>query len=242
LVAASTSVAGRDTQAGNRGRVPIVKDSMRLSLTARLVAIRVLTALFLAAAMIPLDATSALASCAEPPDLETAFADADVVFIGVVVELSNKDRTAVMEVEQVWKGPDLPEVVTVRGGPEDPNVITSVDRTFERGTYVVFPVNSAPPFEDNACTLTQRTTPALDVINPSLTEPPEDSNEPEPVTTEVAGAAAEAPAVTTANAGDTAGPEPKVADDVSVLPWAIATGVGVSLVIGAYALRQRRPG
>ncbi|MFV1961031.1 MAG: hypothetical protein ACC658_04275 [Acidimicrobiia bacterium] len=211
-------------------------------MTTRLVLIRVLTALLLAAVMIPLGATSAWASCAEPPDLETAFADADVVFIGVVVELSNNDRTAVMQVEQVWKGPELPDVVTVRGGPEEPNVATSVDRTFELGTYVVFPVNSAPPFEDNACTLTQRTTPALDVINPSLTEPPEDPDEPEPVATTIAGAPAEVPAVTTANTGDNAVPEPEVADDVSVLPWVIAAGVVVSLLIGAYALRQRRPG
>ncbi len=206
---------------------------------SRLVSIRLLAALFLAAVMIPLGATSASASCAEPPDLETAFADADVVFIGVVVELSNNDRTAVMEVEQVWKGPELPDVVTVRGGPENPNVATSVDRTFERGTYVVFPVNSAPPFEDNA---SQRTTPALDAIKPSLTEPPEDPDGPEPVATTIAGAPAEVPAVTTANAGDTAVPEPEVADDVSVLPWVIAAGVGAALLIGAYALRQRRPG
>ena len=188
--------------------------------------------------MIPLAGTPALASCAERPDLETAFADAKVVFIGVVVELSNHNRTAIMEVEQVWKGPELPEMVTVRGGPEDPNSLTSVDRAFERGTYVVFPLNSAPPFEDNACTLTQRTTSALDVINPLVVEPPEDPNAPEPVTIEFASAVEEVPAVT--HAGDAAAAEPVASENVTVASWALAARVGATLLIGVYAVRQRR--
>ena len=201
--------------------------------------IRLAAVLFLAAVMIPLPSLPASASCAEPPDLVAAFADADVVFVGVVVELSNGDRTAVMEVEEVWKGPELPDVVTVRGGPEDPNIFTSVDRTFERGTYVVFPVNSSPPFEDDACTLTQRTRPALDVINPNLAEPAEDPNEPVVVTPTTEAAAI--PAVTTPDAEDVAVAEPKVTENGGVAPWAIGTGVAVALVIGVYALRRRRP-
>jgi len=35
----------------------------------------------------------------------------------------------------------------------------------------VFPVNSTSPFEDNACTLTQQASTALDVINPFVGEP-----------------------------------------------------------------------
>ena len=79
----------------------------------------------------------------------------------------------------------LPAVVTVPGGRHGPGVTSSVDRTFERATYVVFPVNSSLPFEDNACTLTQRTTTALDVINPLAAEPPENPNAPEAVTTTI---------------------------------------------------------
>ena len=208
----------------------------------RHVAVRLLAALLLAAVMIPSGGLPASASCAEPPDLETAFVDADVVFIGVVVELSNHDRTAAMEVEQVWKGPDLPELVTVQGGPEDPNVVTSVDRTFELGTYVVFPVNSAPPFEDNACTLTQLATAALDVINPFVNEPPDDPNEPDPVTTTIADAGGEVPAVTATGTGNAGMAGPEAGEDASFPPWAIAGGFFVALlVIGAYALGQRRP-
>lgn len=125
----------------------------------------------------------ALASCAEIPDIETAYADAEVVFIGVVTDISNNDRTVTMDVEEVWKGPSLPETVVVNGGPLDSNAFTSVDRTFESGTYIVFPVNSSPPFDDNACTLTQRTSAALDVINPTSAESPEAVGTDDVVTT-----------------------------------------------------------
>jgi hypothetical protein len=132
-----------------------------------------LNVLMLTVAIVATGAQSALASCAEPPDLEAAFAEADIVFIGVVVELTNNDRTAKMKVESVWKGPQMPDVVTVHGSPDnpdDPNLFTSADRTFTYGTYIVFPVNTEPPFQDNICTLTQRTTSALDAINPGADE------------------------------------------------------------------------
>ncbi len=200
--------------------------------------IRPLAVSLLAVAVVVLAGRPALASCAELPALETAFAEADVVFIGVVVELSNRDRTAVMEVEQVWKGPPPPDVVTVHGGPDDPGMITSVDRTFERGTYVVFPVNSTPPFEDNACTLTQRTTTALDVINPFAAEPPEDPTAPEPVATTTAPGASSAS--TSANAGGAAALEPGVTENGAIQPWALGVGIGVALlVVGVFAWRRR---
>lgn len=154
----------------------------------------------------------ALASCAELPSLEVGFAEADVVFIGVVTDLSNNDRTAVMQVEQVWKGPALPETVVVNGGPDDANFVTSVDRAYELGTYIVFPVNSTPPFEDNACTLTQKTTTALDVINPFASEPAEQTTNDNTVTTM-------ASVGTTQGSGSTEGPvsgEPTTGEAVLV--------------------------
>ncbi|MDK1019633.1 MAG: hypothetical protein QGD89_09560 [Actinomycetota bacterium] len=159
----------------------------RPKMRSRAVATRLLVASFLATSVVALLPHPALASCAELPDIETAFAAADVVFVGRVLELSNGNRTAVMEVEQVWKGPQLPDIVTVEGGPGDARTVTSVDRTFEAGTYIVFPVNSTPPFEDNICTLTQHMTAALDVINPFADEPLEDPSAGEAVTTTDAG-------------------------------------------------------
>ena len=110
--------------------------------------------------------TPAYASCAAPPDLETAFAEADLVFVGIVTEVSNNGRTAQVEVEQIWKGDDQPFDVVVHGGPRKSDLLTSVDRMFELGVYLFFPTNTEPPFEDNACTLTQRFNQSLDVINP----------------------------------------------------------------------------
>lgn len=205
----------------------------------RMVAARVLVASVLATAAVALVPQPALASCAEQPDLETAYANADIVFIGSVVELSNNDRTAVMEVEQVWKGPQLPDIVTVNGGPGDTDTFTSVDRTFEVGTYIVFPVNSTPPFEDNACTLTQRTTAALDVINPLIGEPLEEPSAEEVVTTIVAGD------VGTSETSDAAGGEAAVPEPVSAgsggssAPILIAGFGALALGVGVYAWRRR---
>jgi hypothetical protein len=194
---------------------------------SRTVAARVLVVSVLVAASVALVPQPASASCAELPDLETAFAEAEVVFIGVVVDLTNNDRTAVMEVEEVWKGPQLPGVVTVNGGPTDASMFTSVDRTFGVGTYIVFPVNSAPPFEDNACTLTQRTTAALDVINPFADEPLVDPSAETVVTTIVA-------------SGESATPEPVSVTSGSGRVPILVTGIGfVALGIGAFAWRRR---
>lgn len=168
----------------------------------RIIVARALIVSILAAAAIAVTPHPASASCAEPPDLETAFADAPVVFIGLVVELSNGDRTAVMEVEGVWKGPDLPNTVTVNGGPSDPSEATSVDRTYELGTYIVFPINSTSPFVDNACTSTQRTTEALDVINPFLGEPVDTVDSGATTTTYVTGATQTSDTASGAAAGE----------------------------------------
>ena len=212
---------------------------LKLSSGHRITATRLLVVLLLAIAVVTLVDRPALASCAEPPDLESAFAEADIVFIGLVVELSNGDRTAVMEVEDVWKGPQLPLVVTVHGGPDDPGLATSVDRTFERGTYVVFPTNSAPPFEDNACTLTQRTTTALDVIKPFTAEPPEDPSAPEPVTTTMA-ATESSSTSTSANVGGVVALEPAATEDGTIQPWVLGVGTGIALLlVGVYLWRRR---
>ncbi|MFV1999866.1 MAG: hypothetical protein ACC654_05810, partial [Acidimicrobiia bacterium] len=169
----------------------------------------------------------ALASCAEIPDLETAFADAEVVFIGVVTELSNGNRTAQMQVEEVWKGPQLPDTVTVNGTPDLSSAATSVDRTYELGTYIVFPVNSTPPFEDNACTLTQRTSAALDVIAPDSVETPEAVTTGEVVTT----TSADVEGID--DAGTAEGPEgqPVVGEPVLVSGGTNLTPIIVSAVI-----------
>lgn len=201
----------------------------------RTTAVRLLIVSMLTVTLVAITAQSALASCAEPPDLETAFAEADIVFIGVVVELTNNDRTAKMEVESVWKGPQLPDVVTVHGSPDDPNLFTSVDRTFTYGTYIVFPVNTEPPFQDNICTLTQRTTSALDAINPGADELIETVTGA--VTTTVAATGDIPPPVPRQQSG---APEPEQVDEGLFPSRTLTIGLAtVLMIIGLFAWWRR---
>jgi len=179
----------------------------------------------------------ALASCAEIPDLETAFADAEVVFIGVVTELSNGNRTAQMQVEEVWKGPQLPDTVTVNGTPDLSSAATSVDRTYELGTYIVFPVNSTSPFEDNACTLTQQASTALDVINPFVGEPTGQTTTGDVVTTTIADV------VNTGDPGTAEGPvtgEPVLVSGGTNLTPIVVSALIIIAVLGIAIVLWRR--
>lgn len=98
----------------------------------------------------------ASASCLAPPELGVAIAEADAVFVGVVVDVSNRQRNAVVEVEEVWKG-EVDERVEVRGGPQGNNVVSSVDTAYkEDERYLFIPYEgSGDSFRDNACTSTQ---------------------------------------------------------------------------------------
>ncbi len=171
-------------------------------------------------------AVTASASCAAPPSLENGYAHAEVVFIGRVVELSNDNRSATVEVEQVWKGPELPDVVVVHGGPEREDEITSVDRQFGLGSYVFFPTNAGPPFTDNSCSLTQPATSALDAVNPFLEEPPDPQGAPS--------APSAVPTTVAAQGGSLED------GDNSLAPWIIVLPVMVAALGLAFGARHRR--
>ena len=96
-----------------------------------------------------------LADCMAPPPIEEAVAQNEVVFVGTVVAVQDQGRRATVEIDEVWRGPDLPVTTVVLGGQGDG--FTSVDRTYEVGmTYVFFP--SVDPESrallDNLCTNT----------------------------------------------------------------------------------------
>lgn len=103
-------------------------------------------------------ALPAAASCvADERTVDQQIADADIVFVGTVIEVTNKNRTAIFRVEEVWKGPSLPERVKVAGGPETSNAVTSVDRYFDQGVrYLVFPLGDPSEFTDNSCSPTRK--------------------------------------------------------------------------------------
>lgn len=87
----------------------------------------------------------ALADCMMPPAVEEAAKTAEIVFLGTVVETTNRNSWAHVTVEEVWRGPDLPASVIVKGGPGG-NAATSVDRTFEPGVrYLFFPYVGVEP-------------------------------------------------------------------------------------------------
>lgn len=96
----------------------------------------------------------AAASCAVLPGAEAGWKLADAVFVGTVTSVANGGRWATVRVEEVWKGPDQPAEVVVRGGPGG-NVATSVDRTYEVGTRYLFAAGiSDGNLVDNSCSAT----------------------------------------------------------------------------------------
>jgi hypothetical protein len=117
---------------------------------------RVLIALALVAAAISGSAGAAHAQCGPTLAVEESLARTEIAFVGQVVDRSNRDRTAVMEVLEIWKGRRLPQFVTVNGGPEDLDQFTSIDRSWLLGQiYLVIPANAGSPFRDSLCSATQ---------------------------------------------------------------------------------------
>lgn len=104
----------------------------------------------------------AAASCAPPPPMEQAIEEAKTVFVGTVESLADEGHHATVRVEEVWKGPDLPPVVEVRGSPGGDGGMqarTSVDRTYTDDTKYLFVLyDETLPLEDNVCSRTSEWT------------------------------------------------------------------------------------
>lgn len=140
-------------------------------------------ALALAVALVAaLSASPASASCAVPPELGEHLATADVVFVGTVTRLADDDRTAVVRVEEIWRGPAMPATVTVFGGPDGMDGFTSVDRTYAAGQRYLFAVGVADgKLQDSACSATREWAPELadqrpaEVSYPTATDAPADA-------------------------------------------------------------------
>lgn len=108
-----------------------------------------------------------LASCAEPPPIAEALAKAEILFVGTVTATDNGGTWATAQVEEVWKGPDQPIIVLVKGGP-GPGAATSIDRTFEVGVkYLFFAHVDGAALGDNACTSTTPWTDGLLGLRPA---------------------------------------------------------------------------
>lgn len=125
-----------------------------------------------------------LASCAAPPPFDEAIRDATAVFVGTVIGLHNRDRTATVEVHDVWKGGEIAAEVEVRGGVTQRNAFTTVDRTFELSRDYLFVPHGrdGSVFQDNACTRTTRFRAELNRFRPAgAVEPSPTATSPRPL-------------------------------------------------------------
>jgi len=112
---------------------------------------------------------AANASCAAPPTLRNAVADAQTVFVGTVTGLDDGARIATVHVDDVWKGIGVSAVVQVVGTPDLTAGATSVDRSYTAGQqYLFLPTSgSVDRFQDNNCTLTQTFSSTLSGLRPT---------------------------------------------------------------------------
>lgn len=115
---------------------------------------------------------AASASCAmDERSLDEQLADATVAFVGQVRDVRH-DTTALISVEEVWIG-QVPEEVTVFGGPDDPGMATSVDRTWQLGTtYLVVPRVVDGDLHDDSCSPTRAWTEDLEGFRPAAVTAP----------------------------------------------------------------------
>jgi hypothetical protein len=108
-----------------------------------------------------------IASCAQFPPLEQHIAQADVVFVGTVLSTADEQRTALVEVDEIWHGAELPQQVTVHGAMSSTG-FSSIDRTFETGVRYLFATAFANGrLDDNSCTATQPWTDELARLRPT---------------------------------------------------------------------------
>jgi hypothetical protein len=106
---------------------------------------------------------------------EAAIQTAGIAFVGTVTGVRSGDRIATLDVEEIWKGPNLSDPIEVYGGSEDSNQITSVDRTWAIGIrYLVVPaVDNAGRLRDDACSPTSVYKPEFDALRPANAHPPQ---------------------------------------------------------------------
>jgi hypothetical protein len=105
----------------------------------------------------------AAASCALPPALRTILGTNPVIFVGTVIATRDHRTTAVVRVDEVWRGRHVPRRVLVESG------LNSESRYFRKGRRYLFvpeAISLVPPYQDDDCTATRPYTPALNRYRP----------------------------------------------------------------------------
>ena len=123
---------------------------------------RLFLVLSVSAASVSAVSAPASALCAAPPGGAFNIDEASFVFVGTVDSADDTGRTANVVVESVWKG-QVDEHVQVQGGPANPQIFMSNQRTYDVGTrYLFMPFKgNGEVFEDNGCSDTQEWRPKL---------------------------------------------------------------------------------
>lgn len=121
-------------------------------------------------ALVPLvlamTAGPALADCAPGMPLEKAVEAAEVVFVGTVTAVEGKSSWATVEVNEVWRGPDLERTVQIRGSVP-PGEFGEDDRVLEVGVqYLFVPWIVEGAFQESICTPTTTMTPEWERLRP----------------------------------------------------------------------------
>jgi hypothetical protein len=137
--------------------------------------LRAVAALAMGIVGVAVGTSGAAASCASIPTRNAAaIAAAPLAFVGTVAFTANGGRTAYFTIDEVWKGPDLAWLTVVHGGlVDEPNTITSVDRTWVSGTrYHVLPgIEPNGELGDNASSATAPYQASFDALRPPDTQP-----------------------------------------------------------------------
>ena len=112
--------------------------------------------------------SAALADCMMPPAVGEAAEAAEIVFVGTVTETTNRNSWANVAVDEVWRGPDMPATVVVKGGSGGDG-ISSVERSFQAGVkYLFFPyADEQGGLADNICTNTVEWSADLGQLRPA---------------------------------------------------------------------------
>jgi hypothetical protein len=138
---------------------------------------RILPSVAIATALVVAPAP-ALADCQPAPPIEEAVRTSEVVFVGTVTALDNGGRSATVQVEEVWRGGEMPPTVTVLGGT-DPGRAMEDDRVFEVGVrYVFVPFVIDGRLVDNVCTATTAWVDDFAAVRPAGVQTPTRSAAP----------------------------------------------------------------
>ena len=100
--------------------------------------------------------------CENPESVTERVRFASIVVLATVAEWDG--TTAQLEVEEIWRGPDMPVEVAIV--PEPGRAYTAGVR------YLVFPTGSPPPLTDARCSATTRWDESLEELRPARTRAP----------------------------------------------------------------------